>query len=407
MGTKATKSQKQISGETDLTEALFKTFSNGVKTNRDTWAYNFDPAELQQNVQALIQVYNHHVVAWQLERESLSGDLPASALKRRLDEFVDNDPTKISWSESLKSNALRGRRIEYAKVKIRNSIYRPFCRSELYFDTDRVITERVYGFPSYFPTIESEAENRVICVPGIGGRSSFWCFITALIPELHLTSIDAQQCFPFYTYNEDGSGRRENVTDWALARYRERYGKAVSKWDIFHYCYGLLHHPEYRERYAANLRKSLPHIPEVAEKKAFRRFAEAGEALAELHVNYEQQPKHAGLREVRQEGKAPNLRVEKMRLSKDKRSIVYNDSLVIDGIPPETFDYRLGSRSALEWVIDQYRVKTDKASGIVNDPNRQDDPGYIVKLIGQVVTVSLETRRIVNGLPPLDIAPPE
>ena len=153
-------------------------------------------------------------------------------------------------------------------------------------------------------------------------------------------------------------------------------------------------------------RRSLPHILEVAEEQGFRGFVEAGEALADLHVNYEGQPRHAGLREVWQEGRSNNFRVEKMKLSKDKRSLAYNEALVIENIPPEVFDYRLGSRSALEWVIDQYRVKTDKASGIVNDPNRREEPTYIIELIGRVVTVSLETRRIVNGLPALDIAPP-
>ena len=141
----------------------------------------------------------------------------------------------------------------------------------------------------------------------------------------------------------------------------------------------------------------------MADKAAFRRFLEAGEALAELHVNYEQQPRHSGLREIENEKAVRSFRVEKMRLSKDKRSLIYNGWLTIADIPPEAFDYRLGSRSALEWVIDQYRVKTDKASGIVNDPNRKDDPTYIIELIGRVITVSLETRRIVNGLPSLDI----
>ena len=401
MGTRAAKAQAPIGDGTDLVESCFKTFSNGVKTNRDAWAYNFDAAALEKNIKSMIQVYNHHVVGWQMERESLPKDLPNAEIKRKLDEFVDNDPSKISWSRDLKQDLLRKARVTSEKSKIRRSLYRPFCESHLYFD--RILNEEVYRFPSIFPTEESEKENRIICTSGIGSLKDFQ--VLQCDNLVCLDALEKTQCFPFYTYNEDGSGRRENVTDWALARYRARYGERVSKWDIFHYCYGLLHHPEYRERFAANLRRSLPHIPEVADAAAFRGFAEAGEALADLHVNYERQPRHPGLREVWRDGVAHDLRVEKMRFSKDRRSLVYNDSLVIADIPPEAFEYRLGSRSALEWVVDQYRVKTDKASGIVNDPNRKDEPGYIIELVGRVVTVSLETNRIVAGLPPLKIAP--
>ena len=134
----------------------------------------------------------------------------------------------------------------------------------------------------------------------------------------------------------------------------------------------------------------------------FHAFATAGKKLAELHVGYEQQPEFPLNR--RENPQSPlNWRVERMRLSKDKTSLTYNGFLTLDGIPPETFEYRLGNRSALEWVIDQYQVSTDKRSGITNDPNRPDDPEYIVRLLGQVITVSLETVKVVKALPPLDI----
>ena len=207
------------------------------------------------------------------------------------------------------------------------------------------------------------------------------------------------QCFPFYTYNEDGTNRRENITDWALAEFQTHYwDDTITKWDIFHYTYGLLHHPTYREKYQVNLKRDLPHIPFA---KDFWGFANAGARLAELHVNYESQPEYGSLKFIQNSDVTLNWRVEKMKLSKDKTSLVYNDFLTIDGIPPKTFDYRLGTRSALEWVVDQYRIKTDKRSGIVNNPNRAHDPEYIVKLIGKVITVSLETVKIVSGLPAL------
>ncbi len=216
------------------------------------------------------------------------------------------------------------------------------------------------------------------------------------------------QCFPFYTYNEDGTNRRENITDWALAAFRKAYGdtkyeirdtseesalnsslvtqhSSLDKWAIFHYIYALLHHPAYRETYAANLRRELPRIPFVRD---FWAYARAGARLAELHVHYEQQPEYP-LARVENPDEPLDWRVEKMRLSKDKTQLRYNDFLTLGGIPAAAFDYRLGNRSALEWVIDQYRVTTDKRSGITNDPNRADDPQYIVRLIGQVVAVSI------------------
>ena len=211
--------------------------------------------------------------------------------------------------------------------------------------------------------------------------------------------LDSNQSFPFYTYDEDGTNRRENITDWALAEFRNYYSDDIlTKWDIFHYTYGLLHHPTYCEKYQVNLKRDLPHIPFAED---FWGFANAGAQLANLHVNYESQPEYSDLTFIQNSEVPLNWRVEKMKLSKDKTSLAYNDFLMIAGIPPKSFDYRLGTRSALEWVVDQYRVKTDKRSGIVNDPNRADAPEYIVKLIGKVITVSLETVEIVNQLPVL------
>ncbi len=207
------------------------------------------------------------------------------------------------------------------------------------------------------------------------------------------------QCFPFYTYNEDGTNRQENITDWALSEFRTHYDDdTLTKWDIFHYTYALLHHPAYREKYEMNLKRDLPHIP-FAEN--FWGFARAGAALADLHVNYESTPKYDKLRKIETPGMQVNWDVEKMKLSKDKTQLTYNDFLTLDGIPAEVYDYKLGTRSALEWIVDQYRVKVDRRSGIKNDPNRADEPRYIVDLIGRVIHVSLKTVKIVEGLPEL------
>ncbi len=159
--------------------------------------------------------------------------------------------------------------------------------------------------------------------------------------------------------------------------------------------------PTYRDTYAANLRRELPRIPFV-QPEHFWPFVQAGERLAHIHVHYEDQPQYP-LQHEENPDLPLDYRVEKMRLSKDKTSLKYNDFLTLHGIPPQVFDYKLGNRSALDWVIDQYRVKTDKRSGITNDPNNLDDETYILRLIKQVITVSLETVEIVNNLPPLEI----
>ncbi len=388
-------------------ETIFATMSNGVKTNRDAWTWNFDRAALVANTQRMIETYNEHLFRWQRRKGSKQG----------VDDFVTYD-NRISWSESLKNRIKRGAAIEFNEPSVRRALYRPFVAQHLYFDSD--LAERRYQFPSIYPTAATEQENRAICLSDAGSRSPFSTLAVGQIPEVHLiASSDAFQCFPYYTYAADGTGRRENVTDWALAQFQEKYGDAtITKWDIFHYIYAVLHHQQYREKYAANLRRELPRIPFVGcsgglrppksaknrrsqtDATVFRQFVAAGKRLAELHVGYEQQAEYP-LQKIEAKDAPLDWRVEKVKLAKDKASLRYNDFLTLAGIPKEAFDYRLGNRSALDWVIDQYQVSTDKRSGITNDPNRPDDEQYIARLIGQVITVSVETAKIVKALPPL------
>lgn len=219
------------------------------------------------------------------------------------------------------------------------------------------------------------------------------------ICDLHLVGAGSScECFPFYVYDgEDGSNRQENITDWALKQFRVYYGdKKLGKWDIFYYVYGLLHHPGYREQFADVLKRELPRIPLAPN---FWAFAAAGREMAQLHLDYENLESFP-LEWHETPGVPLSYRVEdKMRLSKDRTVLVVNPTLALAGIPPETFQYHLGGRSALEWVIDQYQVCEDKRSGILSNPNRADDKEYIVKLVGQVVQVSLKTAAIIDQLP--------
>ncbi len=367
---------------------IFQTYSSGVNTGRDAWVYNFDRDALAENIQRMIGTYNAEVDRWKRTER-----------KKKVDDFVECDNAKIKWSSTLKNKLRGGKTAEFAEERIRHSLYRPFTKSHLYFHN--AINDRVGVFPAIFPTPKSETENQTIVVPGAGGRADYWCFCTDTISNLSLTSLDSSQCFPFYTYGEDGANRRENITDIVLARFRLNYqDDNISKWDIFHYVYALLHHPAYRECYRANLKLELPRIPYEPD---FWAYVKMGKRLAEMHVGYDDVPEHP-LEFVENPDLPLDWRVEKMQLSKDKTQIRYNDFLTLAGIPPEALDYRLGNRSALEWVVDQYAVKTDKRSGIVNDPNRADDPQYIVKLLQKVIAVSVETVETVKKLPHLEAA---
>jgi predicted helicase len=395
MGTKIAKQKKG-----PAMNIIFKNFSLGVSTNRDAWVYNFNQEALCDNLKRMLETYTAEVDRW---RHQVAEWKRGNAPEPQIDDFVVPDDTKIKWSSSLKDKLKSGKTTHFSPEKVREALYRPFTKLPLYFDP-RMMTDRASVFPSIFPTPQTEMENQVICVAGIGNRKGFGCFATNRIPNLDL-AFEKIQCFPFYTYDENGTNRRENITDWALKTFQTYYSdNSISKWDIFYYNYGILHNPDYRVKYQEDLKNSLPHIPFAED---FWTFAEAGKQLADLHINYESVPKYTGLTLKETPNIPLDLCVEKMRLSKDKTRIEYNNFLTIEGIPVEAHDYKLGTRSALEWIIDQYKIKEDKdtkkhkGSYIVNNPNSEAEPQYIVDLIARVTTVSLETMKIIKNLPAL------
>lgn len=359
--------------------AIFTMYSRGLETARDSWAYNFNQADLEQNIKKIIDRYNLERMRWLTRSDRNIG----------LDTFLTNDEKLIKWSSSLKNYLQQNKVISFNQRNIRNATYRPFSKQYVYFD-DNMNHRR--GKFSYIIPSDSTTKNRVLCVTN-HIEVPFSVFMTDQITDVVIGG-RAGQCFPYYVYDEDGSNQRENISDWALGHFRSQLGEpSIEKWDIFYYVYGLLHSPHYRERYAANLRRELPRIPIVA-LADFQALVQAGRELAELHINYEQQPEY-NLQWLENRDEPLNWRVESMKLSKDRTTLRYNNFLSLAGIPAATFEYKLGNRSALDWVIDQYRVSTDARSGITNDPNRHDDPEYIVRLIGKIITVSLKTVEIV------------
>ena len=391
---------------------LFRWYSGGVKTNRDWVVYDFDRRKLIKRIEQFSEAYNIEVF-----RYSRVNPPPS------IDDFVDYG--RIKWSEGLKS---RLRRIQYAEIDTSltmSSMYRPFVTRQLYFDKHFV--ERAYQQHRFFPNADSS--NRLICVSGVASDKPFQVLAVDTVPCLDM--LEKTQCFPFYAYDRDGSNRRENITDFALTRFREQYADPrINKWDIFHYVYALLHHPGYRARYALDLKRSLPRIPYVPSPRldggtegghasprldggteggqgGFHTFAKAGRQLADLHLHYERAEPYP--LEWDTGGKTIDFRVERMRPGRKRAaddgdwkvfdSLKYNDTLTLRGIPERAFAYRLGNRSALEWVVDQWRVKHDKRSGITHDANDySDDEQYVVRLVERVVGVSLGTMDVVDGL---------
>ncbi len=390
--------------------AIFSSYSLGLGSSRDAWVYNFSHASLSANMRRMTDAYNREVERYRLACKGKSKDEWP-----KVEDFVDNDPNRISWSSSLLPNVARGRTAVFSAASIVVGVYRPYSKQYLYFDG--MMNHRVGKFPKIFP--DESFKNLVISVSGIGASKDFSALIADSIPNLHFH--DSGQCFPRYTYEkpEEAGGllaevetgeyrRKENIPDAILADCRKVYNDAkISKEDIFYYVYGVLHSPEYKTRFAADLKKMLPRIPFAAD---FRAFSTAGRKLAEWHLHYETVDPYP-LQEL--SGKLvfdskEHYRVQKITFCKsggklDKTIITYNSHVTLTGIPLEAYDYVVNGKPALEWIMERYAVTVDKDSGIRNDPNDwSDDPRYIFDLVKRIVRVSLETMKIVNALPPLN-----
>jgi predicted helicase len=409
---------------------LFEVYSRGLETNRDAWCFNSSKKSLQSSMARMIDFFN---------KESARFDEKYAQTDRRLraemvEDFVDSDPRSISWNRSLKQELVKGRRFDFNALCLTPSIYRPFAKQWVYYH--RQLNAYVNLLPKMF--IDAETKNFVICLSAGGEKVPFSAILSDALPCLHMADIEGSQCFPRYVYEaskEDsdtqqgalfaGKGssgvvRRDAITDSGLAHFQAAYpGQTITKDDLFFYTYGVLHSEDYRERYADNLSKELPRLPMVKGIENFRAFVKAGRALGDLHVGYEGVAPYpvtivqGDLRLADISDPEAFYRVEQMRFAGkrpklDKSCVLYNANITMAGIPLEAYDYVVNGKPALEWVMERQCVKTDKASSIVNDANRYaietvGDPAYPLLLFQRMITVSMETMKIVRALPPLDI----
>ena len=395
------------------TNSVFSDLSRGFETGRDTWVYNSRATSVEANVKTLISNY----------RESLTTGV------------INTDPRCIKWTSSLRSLFDKGQNIHIEPETITISVYRPFFKQFVYSGSSLI--HRKGHWANYFPI--KNKENIAICVSGIGANA-FSCLIVDRIPCLDV--VDKSQCFPRYVYEkkaaaksganaslfenstteneDDGYERKDAITPEALKHFQEAYpGENITADAIFYYIYGILHSAEYRTRYANNLMKELPRIPRVVTYEAFKQFEEAGRKLADLHVNFEQVEEYKAVKVNLDKRDGFSYYVKQMKYgkipgktgnaAKDKTKLVYNDFITVEGIPLEAQEYVVNKRSALDWIVERACVKVDKDSGIVNDFNdyaaEKGDQRYPLSLFLKVLTVSLETVKIVKNLPTLEIHP--
>ena len=431
--------------------SFFSITSRGVATSRDAWCYNSSKQQLSENISSAILFYNSEV-----DRYAEAAIEKAVVSPR---DFINMDTTKFSWDRAQKESDLpKGKKYKYDYSSIRETFYRPFFIQYGYMN--RNLNNCVYKMPSLFP--DADSTNVVICTAGPGVTKNFTCLISNKIADYELSG--KSQCFPLYWYEENKNPqaslfddaetnryiRRDGITDWILKEVRNRFGgsRAITKEHIFYYVYGLLHSKQYRERFADDLKKSLPRIPIVDNVQDFMAFYKAGKELADLHLNYEQginvqttgqdgdyqffaampmdaylfcKVKVYGDIDIWQsewtDATYQHFAVEKMKFAKvrgengklvpDKSKIIYNGHITIENIPLKAYEYIVNGKSAIEWIMERYAVTIDKASQIKNDPNdwsrEHEQPRYILDLLLSIIILSCQTVDIIKGMPILKL----
>lgn len=386
-------------------QSIFIDFSQGMVTAKDTWCYNYSKDELKTNITTLISNYEAFLSKW--SKGAIS-----------LEEITKLPKSEISWSRGVLTRFEKKEHIQFEPEDIQHTQYRPFVKSWGY-RSPKVI-EVQYRTRSLFP---NDSKNIAIGTSGISS-SSFSVLALSNLFDFHFLTGDA---YPLYFFEDDSDRtqqsfdfdeervmvQRDGISDWALRTFHGIYAdNKITKKDIFNYTYGVLGSPEFEARFAQDARKAGPRLPLV---KDFWGFARAGKSLFKLHSEYEilEPYKHLEI-EITGGVKDPKVlyKVEKMRFARGvspdvdrvKSTLIFNEFITIRNIPTKVHEYKVNGRSPLEWIVDQYKVYKDKDTGILNDPNTySDDPKYIYDLVLRVLTLSMETQKIFEGLPKLEL----
>ena len=365
---------------------------------------------LKGNVNTMVDFYNNERIRFFEHKQKGS--------KASSKDFVNYDSSRIIWSDIFLNDIEKNIAYHFDDSSICEGLYRPFFKQYLCYDKQFI--QRTYQQLKLFPT--AAHENIVICVSGIGASKDFSTIITNTIPNYH--TLDTDQCFPLYWYDDSTSDiadlfnqdadkpvmdkyeRKDGISDYILNTARKLYGFKVAKEDIFYYVYGFLHSPEYRAGFASDLKKSLPRIPLVENPEDFWSFSSSGRSLAKLHLDYEHVDPYSKITII---GDKKDCIVSKMRFGKnddksvDRTTIVFNDHITIKDIPQEAYGYTVNGKSAIECIMERYQISVDEKSGIINDPNKwseeHGDKEYILNLLLRIITVSVETMKIVHSLP--------
>ena len=367
--------KETMSGQGEQEEAIFKLFSNGVKTNRDDWAYDLSLEHLEAKVRFFLDVYNSDV-------EKLYGKVDAQTIS-------DNINYSIKWAAELKKDLLSGKKYTFEQRSITSSLYRPYFKQKLYFNAD--FNERQYQLRNIFP---SDKENLAISIMGMSTETPFTALASDVLLDFNGLSPASNGCrlLPFYRYDKLGN-RLENITDWGLKQFRTHYGNdSITRQDIFHYVYGVLHNPEYRKKYELNLRREFPRIPFYGD---FARWAAWGERLLELHLNFETVEPYPLQRTDLQNVKNPKA---KLKADKAAGEIILDSETTLSGVPAAAWAYKLGNRSGLEWVLERYKERTPKDKTVAERFNTYRFADYkeeVIMLLRRVCTVSVKTSEIV------------
>ncbi len=390
--------QEARAGRAD--NAIFKLYSQGLRTGRDAYVYNFSRDVCAENARRMTQDYLAVLSAFEADPEFT-------------EDTARRYAPNLRWDLGLENNLRRRRTTEFDANYIQKVAYRPFVKTYCY--ADNIFIQRQFQMDRIFPN--NFSQNRVICISGIGSRQPFSVLMTDTIPDINFN--ERCQCFPRYQYPErtDISGiqwfdetpdRIDNISDAAQYAFWAHYGtRKITKDDIFYYVYGILHTPSYREQFAYDLSRELPHIPFAPD---FRAFAEAGYALADLHLNYESCPRSPNLSveplndnlfwEERPEHFLLGPRAMRFTDRDTRTTLIINEHVRLSGIPEEAHRYIVNGRTPLEWFISRYRLTQDRNSGIINDPNGWfENPRDLITAIERIVYVSVESTKIIKNLP--------